>query len=112
MRYLLSGLLLLAVALPGVAGERKVSRWWDTVCPWRLPLSLCCPDDYCRKPPPCLSPEFCPKGCDDYCRKPPPCLSPEFCPRGCDDYCRKPPPCLPCDLPWMKCHPAERSTPR
>ncbi len=53
-------------------------------------LMLCCPDDYCRKPMPCVPcppPNCCP---DDYCRKPMPCVPcppPNCCP---DDYCRKP----------------------
>lgn len=58
------------------------------------PFCCACPDDYCRKPMPCL-PGFCHCGsCDNYCRKPMPCL-PCFqeC-WTCDDYCRKPMPSL------------------
>lgn len=42
--------------------------------PCRAGLMLCCPDDYCRKPMPCVP---CPSpccSCDDYCRKPMPCV--------------------------------------
>jgi hypothetical protein len=53
-------------------------------------LPCCCPDDYCRKPLPCIP---CLRLCcvpDDYCPKPlpcVPCLSLGCCP---DDYCPKP----------------------
>ncbi len=103
MRHLIAAMILFhAAGLACPAGERPGWPW----C-WRLPLSLCCPDDYCAKPRPCLPPGYCPRGCDDYHGKPPPCLPPGFCPKGCDDYCAKPRPCLPCDLPWMKCYPTE-----
>jgi hypothetical protein len=97
-RWLAALILMLIVAAPAAAGN-----WLDwlrghfnpRVCP---PLP-CCPDDYCKKPPPwlpCLPP--C-TGADDYCKKPYPfipCL-----PRcgGPDDYCCKPLPCLVCP-PW------------
>ena len=107
MRKVLAGVILLTAAAACPAAERKCSRWWDALCPWRLPLSLCCPDDYCGKPAPCLPPAYCPRGCDDYCPKPAPCLPAMYCPKGCDDYCAKPAPHLPCDLPYMKCHPSD-----
>lgn len=46
-----------------------------------------CPDDYCRKCMPMLTPNA--KGCvDDYCRKSLPCVLPNA--KGCvDDYCPK-----------------------
>jgi hypothetical protein len=64
-----------------------------------------CPDDFCRKPHPCirhLAP-WC--GVDDYCRKPFPCiwcLAP-WC--GLDDYCRKPCPnlCRPLCTDYYTC---------
>jgi hypothetical protein len=66
-----------------------------------------CPDDYCKKPLPCVSCDW--RGtCDDYCKKPLPCVSCDWC-GTCDDYCRKPAPiriptCLP---PWFQCHSAQ-----
>ena len=76
-------------------------RLTSATCP---PSCYNCPDDYCRKPQPCIRP-MC--GCflgDDYCRKPVPCAA---CPvKGCgDDYCSKPfPRCLPPSLsPWNSC---------
>ncbi len=67
---------------------------------------LCCPDDYIRKPAPCVSPVSC---CcpDTYCPKP--CLVLP-CPAKCccpDDYCPKPLPslCRPMTNPWYKCVP-------
>ena len=69
---------------------------------WQLPLhpdcwpncvGKLCPDDYCRKPAPCICEQNC-YTCDDYCPKGAPCPCPvrTFC---CDDYCRKgaPDPC-------------------
>ena len=56
-------------------------------CP---PCIITCPDDYCRKPLPCIPCPPCRATCDDYCRKPMPrvpCLT--RC-GTCDDYCRKP----------------------
>jgi hypothetical protein len=66
----------------------------------------CCPDDYCRKPPPCawffkcfLPDNYCPKPC--LCL---PCPEPCCCP---DDYDRKPCPAANCQAayPWYKCVP-------
>ncbi len=64
----------------------------------------CCPDDYVRKPAPCIGavPSCCP---DTYCRKP--CLALP-CPTKCccpDDYCPKPLPslCQPMSNAWYKC---------
>jgi hypothetical protein len=56
----------------------------------------CYPDDYCRKPIPCLVPVSRCGGPDDYCRKPIPCLF--DVPRAglCPDYCRKAFPSLLC----------------
>jgi hypothetical protein len=65
-----------------------------------------CPDDYCRKPSPCM----CAPNCflpDEYCHKPClllPCPTKSCCP---DDYQPKPKPC-PCGAPvirWYKCVP-------
>ena len=65
-----------------------------------------CPDDYCRKPSPCM----CAPNCflpDAYCRKPClvlPCPEMSCCP---DNYCPKPPPspCRPMTNAWYKCVP-------
>ena len=60
-------------------------------CPPRI---TGCPDDYCRKPLPCV--QCLPQcgTCDNYCRKPMPCV--QCLPQcgTCDNYCRKPLPCL------------------
>jgi hypothetical protein len=63
------------------------------------PPPCCCPDDYCPKPPPCVTPP-CGGCCDDYCPKAPPCVIPP-CGGCCDDYCPKPCPtvCWPCRWP-------------
>ena len=57
-------------------------------------LMLCCPDNYCAKPLPCLTPPGPCRCRDNYCAKPLPCLrGPGPC--CCNDtYCRKPLPCL------------------
>jgi len=70
-------------------------------CP---PPIACCPDDYCRKPWPCIPCLSECWECDNYCRKPFPCIP---CLSGCftcDDYCRKPFPdfCWP-QSPNLKC---------
>jgi hypothetical protein len=69
----------------------------------------CCPDDYCRKPLPCVPCGPLQWLCDDYCRKPLPCVA---CPcTGCcpDDYCRKPCPdlCRPLDRQYYRCGPPD-----
>lgn len=73
-------------------------------------VPLCCPDDYDRKPVPCVFPvsNCCP---DTYCPKPClvlPCPEKTCCP---DDYCRKPLPsaCRPAVNPWYKCVPLAAS---
>src|SRR5688572_2174095 len=72
--------------------------------PAYLFLPGCCPDNYCKKPLPCVYCDWCGR-CDDYCKKPLPCTHCDW--RGtCDDYCPKPGAiqmkvCLP---PWFKCH--------
>jgi hypothetical protein len=73
----------------------------SATCP---PSCYNCPDDYCRKPMPCI-PCFI-KSCmpDDYCPKPIPCVP--CMPKGCvDDYCPKPFSfCLPPSIrPWYSC---------
>ena len=50
----------------------------------------CCPDDYCRKPLPCLPCVPLQGCCNDYCPKPPPCVGGLCLPCCGDDYCRKP----------------------
>jgi len=86
----------------------KVRRLVPICCEEPLPSG---PDDYCRKPIPCLPclPGGC---CDDYCRKPIPCVT---CPPPgvhCDDYCRKPLPpyCRLTPIPY--CAPCSPSTSR
>src|SRR5271168_897950 len=83
------------VILLAVRGANAGDPWPGGKCaPACCPsgLMLCCPDDYCRKPVPCVP---CPLFgcCPNYCRKPIPCVP---CPRlgGCSAYCRKPIPCL------------------
>jgi hypothetical protein len=100
------GVLLAQAAF---AGDQPGSTWsWH-----RSPAvdtngchMLCgCPNDYCRKPWPCLQPVPCIGGPDDYCRKPFPCLIPvQYCGTH-DDYCRKPWPCLLCPptSPFLSC---------
>lgn len=74
--------------------------------------SPCCPDDYCKKPMPCITrPTWC--GTDDYCKKPMPCIaSPQSC--GCvDDYCKKSFPnlCLPRNWQFYRCLSSDRPGP-
>ena len=71
--------------------QRAVSSSYCDRCS-RAPI-CCCPDDYCRKPLPCV--ECVPNCgcCDDYCRKP----LPGVCPVPCGFlYCydAKPLPCV------------------
>ena len=87
--------------------------WLFNGCHWMFPKlrdewrqrACCCPDDYCRKPLPCVPPNA--KGCvDDYCGKPLPCVPPNR--QGCvDDYCRKSCPIFLGRLcePWYHCGP-------
>ena len=70
-------------------------------------VPCCCPDDYCRKPFPCIS---CPKLCgtkDDYCRPPMPCIPCNCMTRCADDYCRKPYPtfCWSVNKEYYRCPP-------
>jgi hypothetical protein len=81
--------VLAQTAIAGCDGQgHKCTR------PCNSALMLCCPNDYCRKPMPCVpcpQPGRCP---DDYCRKPMPCVPCPQASRCPDDYCRKPMPCL------------------
>ena len=98
----LAAILTLWLGAASLAGEPA-----DTArpCPGCAAAPCCCPDDYCRKPFPCIP---CPpaRGCvDDYCKKPSPCIP---CPpaRGCvDDYCKKPFPdlCRPLNRQFFRC---------
>jgi hypothetical protein len=68
-----------------------------------------CPNDYLRKPLPCIPGPAC-GGPNDYCRKPLPYVPPPVC-GGPNDYCRKPlvgarPNCL----PWYSCLPTSWPT--
>jgi hypothetical protein len=82
-------------------------------CHWTFP-KLCeqwrqrscwCPNDYCPKTLPHVTPN--PLGCvDDYCKKTLPCVGPNG--RGCvDDYCPKTCPLFLGNLcePWYRCPP-------
>jgi hypothetical protein len=90
------GAILLAVLAIGsvsrstVAGEPSCWHWFAppyTGCP-----CPCCPDDYCAKPLPCMTPLKC-CGPNDYCCKPLPCMTPlKYC--GPNDYCCKPYPVM------------------
>ena len=89
--------IVLVVVFNTIAAARSGDNCLKRICPPAGPyrvsaLMLCCPDDYCRKPFPCVT---CPSGwCpDDYCRKSFPCLCRPvgWCP---DDYCGKPMPSL------------------
>lgn len=53
-------------------------------------VPCCCPDDYCRKPLPCIACPQLPSTCDNYCRKPLPCIQVPCLPGCPDDYCRRP----------------------
>jgi hypothetical protein len=110
-RYLptLGTCLVLLFVSPTLAGDlaNSKSRCCNTqrsCCP---PPIAGCPDDYCRKPIPCIPclPPSC--ACDDYCRKSLPCV-PCLSQCGlCDDYCRKPFPnfCWP-PSPGLRCVPS------
>jgi hypothetical protein len=85
--------LVLCLALAPVArAADHHGGWWGLFCPDRLPLPLCCPDDYRTKPAPCLPPAYRTCG-DDYRPKALPIGCPVKCP-GADDYCHKPCPIL------------------
>src|SRR5947208_1020910 len=66
-------------------------RWWDLApaCP-----TPCCPNNFDRKPMPCVANPYCTSR-DDYCRKPLPCVANPYCVSR-DDYCRKSLPCVMC----------------
>lgn len=104
---LTTALLLVGVSSLRAEGPCDRPLGCELKCAHAMAVPCCCPDDYCRKPFPCLP---CPslRGCcDDYCRKPMPCVPCEF-PRGCcDDYCRKPLPklCWPVDRSQYRCGP-------
>jgi hypothetical protein len=88
----LAALIAIVAGQTVFAGDTCQNRKCVSPCS-RSGLMLCCPDDYCRKPMPCVP---CPRGCcpDTYCPKPIPSVP---CPNACwypDDYCRKPIPCL------------------
>jgi hypothetical protein len=72
-----------------------------------------CPNDYQRKPLPCIPLPPCLGCANDYLRKPLPCVPPPVC-GGPNDYCRKPlvfvrPNCE----PWYSCVPGcQPATPK
>lgn len=101
-------LLLLSLGQIASAGEACDKPLGGTLQCTRCAVLPCvCPDDYCRKPMPCI-PCPAPCGCvDDYCPKPMPCIP---CPVPCvcpDDYCRKPLPnfCWPVNSLFYRCPP-------
>lgn len=107
-----TAIVLCLVVTGSVSAGEKLNSWWEYLCPIRLRLDRCCPDDYCRKVQPCLPPGYCPCGRDDYCGKTMPYLPPEYRPCGCDSYDAKPTPKLPCPSPWMKCYPTDGCAPQ
>ncbi len=79
--------LVMPLAQAAFAGDSVCGEQQKCAC--RGGLMLCCPDDYCPKPLPCVPWARC---CcpDDYCCKPYPYLfSPALSCCG-DDYCCKP----------------------
>jgi hypothetical protein len=109
MRYsYILAVLLLTWSLPAAQGgwlDWLLPRQGQHFAPSYCPPQCGCPDDYCKKPVPCIP---CLPRCggpDDYCKKPwpfVPCL-----PRcgGPDDYCKKPLPYLLCPgwSPFLNC---------
>jgi hypothetical protein len=104
-----------AVLLVACAAHAGEPRPLFDGCRWAFP-QLCdewrqragwCPDDYCRKPLPCVPPNS--RGCvDDYCRKTLPVVPCNA--RGCtDDYCPKTCPLFLGSLcePWYSCGPPQ-----
>lgn len=101
-------ILILACAGPANAqGLRSPLPWlFGTAHGETCPSVGCCRDDYERK---CLTIEPAPRcgGPDDYCRKPIPCIG-DIVRVGCPyDYCRKPLPSLLCPpwSPFLSCGP-------
>jgi hypothetical protein len=108
----IAGLIVVALLTAGPA----VTSADESSCVVKAPSSealcgigrcpLCCPNDYIRKPAPCVSPvsSCCP---DTYCPKP--CLVLPCPAKSCcrDDYCPKPLPslCRPFTNAWYKCVP-------
>lgn len=104
---LMAGLLWVGGA--AARGEEPCSRplACEMQCARAMAVPCCCPDDYCRKPLPCVPCECRPGCCDDYCRKPLPCVPRECYRNCCDDYCPKPWPklCWPVDRSLYRCGP-------
>jgi hypothetical protein len=95
-----------STALAGDASEKRAESAGRADCCAKAP---CCPDNYCKKPLPCIP---CPKWCgtpDSYCKKPLPCVPCRgWC--GCpDNYCKKPLPdlCLTRLWEFYRCPPRE-----
>ena len=110
-------LVVASVLTAGLASVRADEASCDTMAPSNKVIcgvghcSLWCPDDYVRKPAPCVFPVAC---CcaDTYCHKPClvlPCHAKCCCPKCCcpNDYCPKPNPslCRPMANAWYKCVP-------
>jgi hypothetical protein len=89
-------------AVPPLGAELRCARCMTVPC--------CCPDNYCRKPPPCIPCPVLGRCPDNYCPKP----LPGVCgpaPGGCAvPYCRKPLPklCWDVDRQFYRCPPPER----
>ncbi|MCE5267065.1 MAG: hypothetical protein LLG00_04190 [Planctomycetaceae bacterium] len=102
--------LFLLGAVQCWAAERCASPLGRTLkCTRCAAVPCCCPDDYCRKPFPCIPCGPLPTTADCYCRKPMPCI-PCCCIPCCpDDYCRKPFPtfCWKVNKECYRCPPCE-----
>ncbi len=113
-RLMLTFLCLAWIGRTVVAGEIAGKPLGDALrCSRCAAVPCVCPDDYCRKPFPCLPCLRLPGLPDDYCRKPFPCI-PGLGPGRCaDDYCRKPvpDPCGPVLRQFYRCPPLERQAP-
>jgi hypothetical protein len=107
LRYCIG--VLGCLVLAGYVGADPPHPFWRGWCAPLCPSTGCCPDDYVRKPLPCVPVIRC-GGPDDYCRKPLPCVPVIRC-GGPDDYCRKPLPCLLCPplTPYLQCGPSDGS---
>lgn len=86
---------------------------WADVPLWKCLKPYCaCPNDYCKKPLPCVGPvqTGC---CNDYCKKPLPgaCAVQLGC---CNDYCKKSLPACPSIGSgwWYTCGPCQTCLPR
>jgi hypothetical protein len=109
--YCLGPLLLLCLG-QSYAGDVCPGSLGRTLkCTRCAAIPCCCPNDYCRKPFPCVPCPDLSKTADGYCRKPMPCI-PCFCMSCCpDDYCPKPFPqfCWPVNHQYYRCGPCNNN---